>query len=173
LQISLAQELKGLPEFRKQGSYTAFTEGWGLYAEGLGSQLGMYKDPYSRYGQLTYEIWRATRLVVDTGIHAKGWTRQQAIDYFNSVMPKAEKEVENEVDRYITWPGQALSYKVGQLKFVELREKAKAELGDKFDIREFHDELLKHGALPMDVLEKSIGSWTDLQKKAKKLKDRA
>lgn len=175
LQISLAQELKDLPEFRKQGRYTAFTEGWGLYAEGLGSQLGMYKDPYSRYGQLTYEIWRATRLVVDTGIHAKGWSRQQAIDYFNSVMPKAKKEIENEVDRYIIWPGQALAYKVGQLKFIEMREKAKAELGSRFDIREFHDELLKHGGLPLDVLEKSVGSWIDLQKKAKakKLRERA
>jgi uncharacterized protein (DUF885 family) len=111
-------------------------------------------------------------LVVDTGMHAKGWTRQQAIDYFAANMPKSQQETENEVDRYITWPGQALAYKVGQLKFIELREKAKAELGDKFDIREFHDQLLKHGALPLDVLEKSLTEWIDSQKKDKKLKDR-
>jgi prolyl oligopeptidase len=154
--------------------YTAYTEGWGLYAESLGDQLGMYKDPYSHYGQLSYEIWRAIRLVVDTGIHAKGWSRQQAIDYFAANMAKAPKETENEVDRYITWPGQALAYKVGQLKFLELRERAKTELGDKFDIREFHDEVLRHGALPMDVLEKTVSTWIDVQKKAKtkKIKDR-
>jgi uncharacterized protein (DUF885 family) len=174
LQISLSQELKGLPEFRKQGGYTAYVEGWGLYAEGLGDQLGLYKDPYSHYGQLSYEMWRAIRLVVDTGIHDKGWSRQQAIEYFNAHMAKAPKETENEVDRYITWPGQALAYKVGQLKFLELREHAKAELGEKFDIREFHDEVLRHGSLPMDVLEKTVGTWIDLQKKAKakKVKDR-
>ncbi|MGZ3723152.1 MAG: DUF885 domain-containing protein, partial [Bdellovibrionales bacterium] len=174
LQISIAQELKGLPDFRKQGGYTAFIEGWGLYAEGLGSDLGLYKSPYSQYGQLSYEMWRAIRLVVDTGMHSKGWSRQQAIDYFHASMPKAQTEIENEVDRYIADPAQALAYKVGQLKFLELREKAKTELGDKFDIREFHDELLKHGALPMDVLEKSVSAWIDVQKKAKtkKIKDR-
>ena len=173
LQIAIAQELKGLPDFRRQGFYTAFTEGWGLYAEGLGDQLGLYKSPYSQYGQLTFEMWRAVRLVVDTGMHAKGWSRQQAIDYFNSVLPKAHAEIENEVDRYIADPGQALAYKVGQLKFIAMREKAKEALGEKFDVREFHDELLRHGALPLDVLEKSVGDWIELQRKvnAKKTKE--
>ena len=171
LQISIAQELKGLPEFRKQGSYTAYVEGWGLYAESLGSELGLYKDAYSKYGQLSYEMWRAIRLVVDTGMHAKGWTRQQALDYFANTMPKSSTETANEVDRYITWPGQALAYKVGQLKFKELRERAQIELGDKFDVREFHDELLRHGSLPMDVLESAVSDWIDAQKHSKNVKN--
>lgn len=165
LQISIAQELKGIPEFRRFGGYTAYVEGWGLYAEGLGDEMGMYKDPYSKYGQLSYEMWRAIRLVVDTGIHAKGWTRDQAIAYFDQHMPKARKETENEVDRYITWPGQALAYKVGQLKFRELRDRAKAELGAKFDLREFHDEVLRHGPLPLDVLDKTVNRWIASQKR--------
>jgi uncharacterized protein (DUF885 family) len=166
-QISIAQELTDLPEIRRHGSYTAFVEGWGLYAESLGPEINLYNDPYSQYGQLTYEIWRAIRLVVDTGIHSKGWTRQQAIDYFLANMPKSRLESEVEVDRYITWPGQALAYKVGELKFKELRKSAKAELGDNFDLREFHDQLLKHGALPMDVLEKTIHEWVASVKASK------
>ncbi len=164
LQISIAKELKGLPEFRKHGSHTAFVEGWGLYAESLGDELGLYKNSYSKYGQLSYEIWRAIRLVVDTGMHAKGWTRQQALDYFAKTMPKSPTEIAIEVDRYITWPGQALAYKVGQLKFKELRVRAQSELGEHFEVREFHDELLRHGSLPMDVLEKSMNNWIDTQK---------
>jgi prolyl oligopeptidase len=163
-QISIAKELRNVPEFRRFRGYTAFVEGWGLYAESLGPEIGLFKDPYSKYGQLTYEMWRSVRLVVDTGIHAKGWSREQAIAYFGEHMAKAKIETENEVDRYITWPGQALAYKVGQLKFRELREKATAELGASFDEREFHDQLLRHGALPMDVLEKTIGAWIDQEK---------
>jgi uncharacterized protein (DUF885 family) len=164
LQISLAQEIEGLPGFRKNSFYTAYVEGWGLYAESLGTDMGFYKDPYSRYGQLSYEIWRAVRLVVDTGMHDKAWTRQQAIDYFMEAMPKSQLESEVEVDRYLTWPGQALAYKVGQLKFSELRQKAKDRLGDRFSIRDFHDEVLRHGAVPLDVLEKMFDEW--LQKKS-------
>ena len=167
LQIALAQEMKEMPEFRKHLFYTAYVEGWGLYAESLGSELGLYKDLYTKYGQLSYEIWRAIRLVTDTGIHAKGWTRQQALDYFAANMPKAPQEIANEVDRYITWPGQALAYKVGQLKFRELRERAKAELGENFDVREFHDQLLKHGALPLELVEKNVNQWIAVQKKKK------
>lgn len=159
LQIALAQEMKDLPEFRRHGGYTAFTEGWGLYGEYLGAEIGLFQDPYSKYGQLTYEMWRSVRLVVDTGIHSKGWTRQRAIEYFMNAMPKSKLEAEVEVDRYITWPGQALAYKVGELKFRELRTLAKTQLGEKFDVREFHDQLLKNGALPLDVLEKSIQKW--------------
>ncbi len=169
-QISIAQEIKGLPEFRRFGGYTAYVEGWGLYSESLGEDMGFYKDPYSKYGQLSYEMWRAIRLVVDTGLHSKGWSRQQAIDYFTATMPKAKIESEVEVDRYITWPGQALAYKVGQLKFRSLREHAKKELGEKFDIREFHDQLLGHGPLPLDVLETSIDEWIATVKKGKNKK---
>lgn len=169
LQISLAQELTNLPEFRRHGGYTAFIEGWGLYAEGLGAEMGFYKDPYSKYGQLSMEMLRACRLVLDTGLHSKGWTRDQAVQYFldHNAMTKYESEVE--VDRYLTWPGQALAYKVGELKIRELRAAASKALGDKFDLRQFHDEVLKHGALPLDVLEKSIQDWTkaELRKKTK------
>jgi uncharacterized protein (DUF885 family) len=166
LQIALAQELPNLPEFRKNNGYTAFSEGWALYAESLGEELGLFKDPYSKYGQLSYEMWRAIRLVVDSGMHAKGWSRQQAIDYFQAQMPKSKLETEVEVDRYITWPGQALAYKVGQLKFRELRERAQLALGDKFDVREFHDQLLRHGTLPMDVLENVMAQWLETEKHA-------
>jgi uncharacterized protein (DUF885 family) len=159
LQLSLEQEMEGVPEFRKHESYTAFVEGWGLYAESLGGEMGFYKDPYAKFGRLTYEIWRAIRLVVDTGIHSMGWSRQQAIDYFMANSGKNEHDITVEVDRYIVWPGQALAYKIGELKFKELRAYAKQELGDKFDIRAFHDELLANGALPLDILDKHIRDW--------------
>lgn len=165
LQIALAQEIEGLPEFRKFGGFTSYIEGWGLYAESLGENMGFYKDPYSNYGRYTYEMWRAVRLVVDTGLHEFGWTREKAIDYFMAKMPKKKIEAEQEIDRYITIPGQALAYKVGQLKFLELRERAKAILADKYDIRNYHDEVLRHGALPLDVLEKVVAHWLEEQKK--------
>jgi uncharacterized protein (DUF885 family) len=164
LQISLAQEMEDAPEFRKHGSYTAFIEGWGLYSESLGDEIGLYKDPYSKYGQLTFEMWRAIRLVVDTGIHSLGWTRQQAIDYFLANTSKSEHEVAVEVDRYIVWPGQALAYKIGQMKIRELRDYATKELGKKFDVRKFHDQVLGNGALPLDVLEARIKEWVKQQK---------
>jgi uncharacterized protein (DUF885 family) len=159
LQIALAQELENVPEIRKNSSYTAFVEGWGLYSESLGGELGLYKDSYSKFGQLTYEMWRAIRLVVDTGIHGMGWSRQQAIDYFKTNSAKNEHDITVEIDRYITWPGQALAYKIGELKIKELRKKATEELGDKFDIRAFHDAVLENGAIPLDVLENHINEW--------------
>lgn len=163
LQIALAQELTDLPEFRKNEGPTAFVEGWGLYAERLGEDMGFYQDVYSKYGQLTYEMWRAVRLVVDTGMHVKGWSREKGLEYFMSLIPKSKMESENEINRYLTMPGQALAYKVGQLKFLELRDKARAKLGPKFDIRKFHDEILSHGALPMDVLESLFNEWLNKQ----------
>lgn len=165
LQVAIAQELQGLPEQRKHNFYTAFGEGWALYAESLGEDIGMYKDPYQKYGNLYYEMLRAVRLVVDTGMHAKGWSKQKALDFYRAEMPAPERDSENEIDRYIAWPAQALAYKVGQLKIREMREKAKNELGEAFDIREFHDEVLRHGSLPMDVLDKTITSWITAKKK--------
>jgi uncharacterized protein (DUF885 family) len=159
LQIALQMELPALPKFRLYSGFTAFTEGWGLYSESLGHELGLYKDPYSRFGALTYEMWRAVRLVVDTGIHYKGWTRQQAIDFFKDNAAKTELDIINEIDRYISWPGQALAYKVGQLKILELRRKTEQMLGKDFDIRAFHDELLGGGALPLDLLETRMNLW--------------
>jgi uncharacterized protein (DUF885 family) len=159
LQIALSQELENVPEIRKTSFYTAFVEGWGLYSESLGSEIGLYKDSYSKYGQLTYEMWRAIRLVVDTGIHGMGWSRQQAIDYFKTNSAKNEHDITVEVDRYITWPGQALAYKIGELKIKELRKKATLELGDKFSVRGFHDAVLENGAIPLDILEKHINEW--------------
>jgi uncharacterized protein (DUF885 family) len=164
LQISIAQELTGLPEFRKFQDYTAFTEGWGMYSERLGKDVGFYKDPYSDYGRLENDMWRAIRLVVDTGVHSKHWTRQQMVDYFHDHSAIDETNVQSEVDRYVAWPGQALGYKMGQLKILELRDKAKAALGPKFDIKAFHDEVLDSGALPMDVLEERVDAWIAAQK---------
>ena len=164
LQIALAQEIEGLPEFRRNSSVTAFIEGWGLYSERLGYDMGLYKDPYSRYGQLIYDMWRAVRLVVDTGIHYFGWSRQDAIDYFKENAAKTEADIINEIDRYIGWPGQALAYKIGQLKMLEIRAKAEDELGDRFDIRAFHDELLGAGAIPLDALENRMNRWITAQK---------
>lgn len=158
-QIALSREIQDLPDFRRNRGYSAYSEGWALYAESLGEDMGFYKDPYSKYGQLSYEMWRAIRLVLDTGIHSKGWTRDQAIEYFQANMAKSRTEAEVEVDRYITWPGQALSYKVGQLRIRQMRDRAEARLKDRFDVREFHDEVLKHGALPMNVLEKTMEEW--------------
>ena len=164
LQISLSQELENVPQWRRYDFYTAFVEGWGLYAESLGGDLGLYEDPYSKFGQLTYEMWRAIRLVVDTGMHSKGWTRQQAIDYFKANAGKAEHDIEVEVDRYIVWPGQALAYKIGELKIKELRAYAEKEQGPKFDVRAFHDHVLGNGALPLDLLEKNIKAWVGEEK---------
>ncbi len=159
LQIALQMELPNMPAFRRYSGFTAFTEGWGLYSESLGHDLGLYKDPYSHFGALTYEMWRAVRLVVDTGIHYKGWTRAQAIDFFKRNAAKSELDIVNEVDRYIARPGQALAYKIGQLKILELRANAEQSLGDQFDIRDFHDALLGGGALPLDVLETRMNRW--------------
>jgi prolyl oligopeptidase len=167
LQISLQMELEEMPNFRKYSGFTAFTEGWGLYSESLGYEMGFYKDPYSKFGALTYDMWRAVRLVVDTGMHFKGWTRQQAIDFFKDNAAKTEADIINEIDRYISWPGQALAYKIGQLKMLELRRKAEQALGNDFDIKAFHDALLGGGALPMEILETRMNRWLSEQLKQK------
>ena len=159
LQIALQMELEDVPEFRKYIDFTAFTEGWGLYSESLGYEMGLYKDPYSRFGALTYDMWRAVRLVVDTGMHYRGWTRQQSLDFFMDNAAKTETDIVNEIDRYISWPGQALAYKIGQLKMLELRRKCEQTLGDDFDIKAFHDEMLGGGALPMEILETRMNRW--------------
>lgn len=164
LQISLAQEMQNVPEFRKYSGYTAYVEGWALYCESLGGELGLYKDPYSHFGELTFEMWRACRLVVDTGLHQFGWSREKALAYLMENTGKDEHEATVEIDRYIVWPGQADAYKIGQLKIRELRADATRELGDAFDIRSFHDALLANGALPLDVLEATMKEWIRAQK---------
>ena len=167
LQIALQMELEEMPNFRKYSGFTAFSEGWGLYSESLGYEMGFYKDPYSKFGALTYDMWRAVRLVVDTGMHYKGWTRQQAIDFFKDNAAKTEADIINEIDRYISWPGQALAYKIGQLKMMELRRKAEQALGNDFDIKAFHDALLGGGALPLEILETRMNRWLSEQLKQK------
>jgi uncharacterized protein (DUF885 family) len=164
LQTSLAKELTGIPEFRRYGYVNAFGEGWGLYSERLGIEAGFYQDPYSDFGRLSYEMWRACRLVVDTGIHAMGWTRQQAIDYMSERTALSRHEITTEVDRYISWPGQALAYKMGELKIRELRARAEKELGTRFDVRAFHDAVLANGSVPLDVLERQIDAWIAVAK---------
>ena len=167
LQISIAQELTDVPTFRKFQMYTAYTEGWGLYSERLGKDIGFYQDPYSDYGRLEADTWRAIRLVVDTGVHSQHWTRDQMVEYFHNHSAIDETTIQSEVDRYIAWPSQALAYKIGQMKILELRERAKQALGDKFDMRAFHDQVLDAGALPLDVLSDRIDGWIARQKSAK------
>lgn len=164
MQISIAQTLPDLPKFRQEAFYSAYQEGWALYAERLGKDVGFYQDPYSDFGRLEDEMWRAIRLVVDTGVHYKHWTRQQMVDYFHDHSSGDEPDIQAEVDRYIVWPAQALGYKLGQLEILKLRERAKNELGSKFDIRAFHDEILNAGALPLDVLDQRVTGWIDGQK---------
>jgi len=159
LQVSLAQTMKGVPKWYNYHDYTPFVEGWGVYAESLGDEMGFYRDPYLKFGQLTYEMWRAIRLVVDTGIHSQGWTRQQAIEYFLENTAQDDRVIEVEIDRYVTSPGLATAYKIGELKFKELRAYAQKELGPAFDIREFHDEVLRRGAVPLDLLEQNVKAW--------------
>jgi uncharacterized protein (DUF885 family) len=159
LQISLAQELPDLPAFRQHAGYTAFVEGWALYAERLGKDVGRYRDPYSEYGRLENEMWRDIRLVIDTGVHAKHWSRDQMVEYFHKYTAMDEPNIQTEVDRYIGWPGQALAYKLGQLEILKLREEARQKLGEKFDIRAFHDEVIGNGPLPLDVLQMEVETW--------------
>ncbi len=164
LQFSIAQEQTDLPPFRRFSSYTAYSEGWAFYAERLGKEVGFYQDPYSEYGRLENEMWRSVRLVVDTGVHYQHWSRQRMVDFFRQHTAMDEPNIETEVDRYISWPAQALGYKLGQMKILELREKARRELGNKFDLRTFHDAVLDDGPLPLDVLEENVDKWIAAQK---------
>ena len=170
MQVSIAQELTSLPPFRQQAGYTAYQEGWALYSERLGKEIGLYQNPYSDYGRLQDEMLRAIRLVVDTGFHFKHWSREQVVTYFHDHSNIEEPTVQSETDRYIVWPGQALAYKVGQLTIFKLRDEAQKALGAKFDIRGFHDELLVAGALPMEVLEARMRRWIETEKPAAKAK---
>lgn len=165
LQFALSRELEGLPEFRRFAGISAYSEGWGLYSERLGLEAGFYKDPYRNFGRLTYEMWRACRLVVDTGLHSMGWTRDQAMEFMASNTALSLHEVKTETDRYISWPGQALAYKMGEIKIRELRGKAEAQLGDRFDVREFHDVVLRNGVVPLTVLEGEVNTWLASQKR--------
>ena len=164
-QISLAQEMDNVPNFRKYLSITAFVEGWGLYSEQLGESMGIYDDPYDKFGQLTYDMWRAVRLVVDTGMHYKGWSREDAVNLFLENTAKTEQDINNEVDRYIAWPGQALAYKIGQLKIMELRDKSKEALGEDFDIKDFHDHILSFGSIPLNILEEKVDEFIEAKSK--------
>jgi len=166
MQISIAQELTGIPKFRTQNGYSAFSEGWGLYSEALAKEMGFDSDPYNDFGRLSGEIWRAIRLVVDTGIHSKGWTQQQAEDYFKANSAQPETAIKSEIERYILGPGQATSYKIGMITIQKLRAEAKTALGDKFDIRKFHDTVLGGGALPLPVLEAKVRRWIETEKGA-------
>jgi len=159
MQLAISQELEGLPKFRKFGRYTAYTEGWGLYSEFLPKEMGFYEDPYSDFGRLAMELWRAARLVVDTGLHDKRWTRQEAIDYLMTNTPNPEGDAINAIQRYIVMPGQATAYKIGMLKIQDLREAAKIALGEDFNIREFHDVVLKDGPVPLAILEENVKAW--------------
>jgi uncharacterized protein (DUF885 family) len=159
LQIALQQELGELPDYRRFADFTAFIEGWALYSERLGLEMGFYREPYSNFGRLTFEMWRACRLVVDTGMHDMGWTREQSIQYLVDHTALAMHDIRAEVDRYIAWPGQAVAYKMGELKIRELRERAEKQLGNHFNVREFHDVVLLHGAIPLDVLERHVVEW--------------
>jgi uncharacterized protein (DUF885 family) len=166
LQFALSFETPGVPDFRKISEFTAYTEGWALYAETLGSALHMYETPYEQYGQLQGELFRAARLVVDTGIHTQGWTREKAIDYMYGAGADPSRDfMASEVDRYIAWPGQALAYKIGQLKILELRTLAEKELGPKFDIRSFHDVVLRNGSIPLNILEEQVREWISRTRK--------
>jgi uncharacterized protein (DUF885 family) len=166
LQFSSAEGLKGLPAFRRFASYDAYSEGWALYAEQLGKEMGFYQDPYSEYGRLENEMWRAIRLVVDTGVHEKHWTREQMVDFFKLHTAMDDQNIQTEVDRYISWPGQALSYRLGQQKILELRERARKQLGSRFDVRQFHARVLSLGPVPLDVLDASVTRWIDAESKA-------
>jgi uncharacterized protein (DUF885 family) len=164
LQISIAQQLTGLPQFRRHGESAGYVEGWALYSEQLGKEVGFYQDPGSDYGRLTSELFRAVRLVVDTGLHSMGWSREQVVEFFRNSHAVDEPTIQSETDRYIAWPGQALAYKLGQIKIRALRERARTELGPKFDIRAFHDEILNAGVLPLDLLEERTDRWIEMQK---------
>jgi uncharacterized protein (DUF885 family) len=159
MQIAIQQELEGIPKFRRFGRYTAYSEGWGLYTEKLPKEIGLYKDPYSDFGRLAMELWRAVRLVVDTGIHDKKWTREEGIDFYVTNTPNAKSDAVKMVERHIVMPSQATAYKIGMNKILELREKAKSELGDKFDIREFHDVVLGSGPVPLNILEQFVNDY--------------
>ena len=159
MQLAISQELEGLPKFRKFGGYTAHTEGWGLYSEYLPKEIGLYSDPYSDFGRLAMEIWRACRLVVDTGIHSKKWTREQGIEFYGKNTPNPAGDTVKMVERHVVMPSQATAYKIGMLKILELREKSKKTLGDKFDLREFHDVVITNGALPLNILEELVDEW--------------
>ena len=165
LQFAIAQELPSLPPFRQHAEYTAFVEGWAFYSETLGKDIGFYKDPYSDYGRLESEMWRAVRLVVDTGVHSKHWSRRQMVDFFHKYTAMDDQNIQTEVDRYIAWPGQSLAYKLGQMRILELRERARKELGPKFDIKAFHDEVLGAAALPLDILQARVEAWIAAQKR--------